>query len=169
MTLHYSMFSDSPSWYQGFCEFAEKRYKQLKKYAATKSLAAPEGGDFTYPVRHDTHFAREWNINPNRAFDIHVGTPGDFFKEVLKEKESLEIVTDDFNPVFQGCYSARISGKQYNRRLECLLYDAEAWNGFSRRLGGEDMERQLHDAWEPVLFNQVHDVIGGVQMDDVYK
>lgn len=169
MAFHYGLFSDSPSWYQGFCEFAEQRYKLLKKYAATKSIAAPEGGDFTYPVRHDTQFARQWNANPDRLFDLIVGTPGDFFAEVMKEKDSLDIVTDDFNPVFQGCYSARISVKQHNRRLECLLYDTEEWNGFSHRLGGEDMGRQLRDAWEPVLFNQVHDIIGGVQMDNVYK
>ncbi|MEI6579510.1 MAG: glycoside hydrolase family 38 C-terminal domain-containing protein, partial [Eubacteriales bacterium] len=169
MAFHYDSFSGSPSWYDGFCTFAEKRYKMLKKYAATKSIASPEGGDFTFPVRHDTQYAKQWNKNPGRAFDLIVGTPGDFFKEVLKEKDTLKIVIDDFNPVFQGCYSARIAGKQTNRRLENLLYDTEAWNGFSRLLGGSDMSRSLHDAWEPVLFNQVHDVIGGVQMDNVNK
>lgn len=167
MAFHYDAFSGSPARYEGFCAFAEQRYKMLKKYAATNAMAAPEGGDFSYPVRLDTLFANRWNADPDRAFDLIVGTPGQFFAEVLKEKEHLKTVTDDFNPVFQGCYSARIAGKQTNRRLENLLYEAEVWNAFAHRLGGEDKSSLLHDAWEPVLFNQVHDVIGGVQMDNV--
>jgi len=169
MAFHYDAFSGSPDRYKNFCRFAQRRCKMLKKYAATNAMAAPEGGDFTYPVRHDTLFAEKWNANPDRAFDLIVGTPGGFFAEVLKEKESLKTVTDDFNPVFRGCYSARISGKQTNRRLESLLYEAEVWNSFAFKFGGEDKSRHLHDAWEPVLFNQVHDVIGGVQMDNVNK
>ncbi len=169
MAYHYDAFSGSPDRYEDFCRFAEQRCNMLKKYAATNAMAAPEGGDFTYPVRHDTHFAKQWNANPNRAFDLIVGTPGQFFAEVLKEKDQLKTVTDDFNPVFRGCYSARIAGKQTNRRLENLLHEAEAWNTFASIFGGEDKSGRLHDAWEPVLFNQVHDVIGGVQMDNVNK
>lgn len=169
MPYHYGCFSNSPNWFKGFCDFVQQRYKMLKKFAATNAIAAPEGGDFTHPVRHDTEFARKWNSQPHRPFDLIIGTPKDFFNEVLKEKDKLDIVTDDFNPVFQGCYSARIGMKQQNRRLESLLYEAESFNALSLMLGGQDKSCYIRDAWELVLFNQFHDLIGGVQMDKVFE
>jgi alpha-mannosidase len=169
MPGHYIVFSGSPNWYQGFHDFVLECYRRLKPFAASSILAAPEGGDFTHPVRHDTAFVRKWNDDPKRPFDLAVGTPKQFIAAVLKDKPKLDVITDDFNPVFQGCYSARIRMKQQNRLMESLLYDVEAWNGLAAILGCEDRTRQIHDAWEPVLFNQVHDVIGGVQMDHVFE
>jgi alpha-mannosidase len=173
MPLHYGVFSDSPAWFSGFCEFARGRYKKLKPFAATSAIAAPEGGDFTHPLRHDPEFVRRWNEQTDRPFDLCIGTPGDFFAEVLKDKDKLPVITDDFNPVFQGCYSARIAMKQQNRLMETLLYDAEVWDGFAGLAGAPGVagtpcqSRLIRRAWELMLFSQVHDVIGGVQMDKV--
>lgn len=168
MPMHYVAFNDSPGWYEGFREFVCNRYAKLRKAAVTGAIAAPEGGDFTHPVPHDTAFARLWNADPNRPYDLAVGTPGEFFTEVLKQAGKLPIVTDDFNPVFQGCYSARISVKQQNRRMEALLHDAEVWHSFAR-LPAIGQGRLIREAWELTLFSQVHDVIGGVMMDAVHK
>ena len=169
MPYHYAMFCNSPGWLEGFRDFARKKYNMLKPYAATSIAAAPEGGDFTHPVRHDADFSRKMNQDGDRAFDTVIGTPKEFFKEVLLDKERLETIGDDFNPVFQGCYSARIRMKQRNRQLENNLYNAEVLNSISVYHGGFDFGNDIRDAWEPVLFNQVHDVLGGVQMDKVFK
>ena len=168
MPGHYCVFSGSPSWFPGFRSFAEDRYSKLKPFAATSVLAAPEGGDFTHPVRHDPPFVREWNADPERPFDLVIGTPGEFMDEVLRAG-TLEVVEQDFNPVFQGVYSARIRIKQQNRLLEGLLNEGEVWNAMSALAGCADRSHQLRDAWEPVLFNQVHDILGGVQMDNVFE
>jgi len=169
MPGHYISFCDSPGWYEGFQAFVMDRYRKLKPFSTTGVLAAPEGGDFTHPIRHDTVFARQWNEDPHRPFDLVVGTPGQFMAEVRKSASKPEVIETELNPVFQGCYSARIRMKQQNRLMESLLYDVEALNGFAVMQGCEDRTRQIHDAWEPVLFNQVHDVIGGVQMDNVFE
>lgn len=168
MPYHYAVFSGSPEWYQGFAAFAAERASMLKSYAVSEALAAPEGGDFSPPVRHDTTFARQWNADPNRPFDIVIGTPKQFFDALLRAKPNMGVVKDEFNPVFQGCYSARISIKQNNRRLESQLYNAEVWDAMLAAGSGANA-RLIHEAWEPVLFNQVHDIIGGVQMDNVNK
>jgi alpha-mannosidase len=169
MPLHYGVFCGAPARYEDFCEFVLDKYRRLKPFAASGAIAAPEGGDFSYPVRYDTEFARRWNADSGRPFNLAVGTPAGFFAELKRDTSKLPVVTDDFNPVFQGCYSARISMKQQNRLMEGLLYEAEAFNAVALCYGGKDAGAQIADSWEKALFSQVHDVLGGVQMDMVYE
>jgi len=169
MPLHYAVFCGAPSRYEDFCAFVLDRYKKLKPFAASSRVAAPEGGDFTLPVRHDTEFTRRWNADPHRPFNLAVGTPGDFFAGLKEDNPSLKTVKGDFNPVFQGCYSARISQKLQNRFMEGLLCKAETFSAFALLTGKKKNGTDLEDAWKMVLFSQVHDVSGGVQMDMVYE
>jgi alpha-mannosidase len=74
----------------------------------------------------------------------------------------------DLNPVFQGCYSARIAVKQWNRRLETLLCNAELADAAAAMVGGESRAGRIERAWTDVLFNQFHDIICGSHVDKVY-
>ncbi|MFY7951653.1 MAG: glycoside hydrolase family 38 C-terminal domain-containing protein, partial [Armatimonadaceae bacterium] len=87
--------------------------------------------------------------------------------DAIKGYEFPEI-EGDRNPVFQGCFSARIKIKQWNRRMEVLLADAEWADAVATRLGKASVLGRIDEAWEPVLFNQFHDIICGSQVDKVY-
>src|SRR5206468_6984916 len=78
------------------------------------------------------------------------------------------VVTNDFNPIFQGTYSSRIELKQATRNIERLLLTAEKLAALAAWLGTPADEAMLWRAWEPVLFNQTHDLASGVMTDHVY-
>ncbi|MFA7673913.1 MAG: glycoside hydrolase family 38 C-terminal domain-containing protein, partial [Clostridia bacterium] len=169
MPYHYCTFCGSPGWFEGFRTFVTDQYNRLKPYSKSGHVAAAEGGDFTHPVRHDPEFVRIWNRDAKRPFDLTLATPREYLDAAFKDMKTVSVVKGELNPVFQGCYSARIRVKQQNRKLEDLLYEAEAWNAIDLRYGGIDRSQYILDAWEPVLFNQVHDVMGGVQTDRVFE
>ena len=55
------------------------------------------------------------------------------------------------------------------REIESLLLSAEKLHVISNWLGGESDRGGLARAWEPLLFNQTHDLTSGVMVDDVYE
>ena len=69
--------------------------------------------------------------------------------------------------MFQGVYSTRIEVKQWMREMERTLTSAEKATVLSSRLSPEDREA-IERVWEPVLFNQAHDLSSGVMIDKVY-
>ncbi len=75
----------------------------------------------------------------------------------------------DLNPIFQGVYSSRIELKQRTRELERLLTTDEKLGVLLRWLGSPVDEEILWRAWEPMLFNQTHDLMSGVMTDHVYE
>src|SRR5439155_20911230 len=75
----------------------------------------------------------------------------------------------DFNPIFQGTYSSRIELKQWTRNLEGLLLNAEKLSALADWLGVPSDHEMIWRAWEPVLFNQTHDLASGVMTDLVYE
>jgi alpha-mannosidase len=77
-------------------------------------------------------------------------------------------VTADLNPAFQGCFSARIDIKQWNRKLETVLSNSEKYDALAQRLGANGREEQIDAAWQGVLFNQFHDIICGSHVDAVF-
>src|SRR5260370_62188 len=73
-----------------------------------------------------------------------------------------------FTPICQGTYSSRIELKQATRRIEQELLIDEKLRSLAQWLGAPADEAMLWRAWEPVLFNQTHDLASGVMTDDVY-
>ncbi len=79
------------------------------------------------------------------------------------------MVRGDFNPIFQGTYSSRIELKQRTREVERLLTTAEKLGVMLRWLAAPTDDTILWRAWEPMLFNQAHDLMSGVMTDQVYE
>ncbi len=92
----------------------------------------------------------------------------EYFDVIKKSGAKFPTTQGDKNPVFQGCYSARIAVKQWNRRLETLLGNAELADAICVILGKESQSADIERWWEPVLFNQFHDIICGSHVDKVY-
>lgn len=167
----YGFLFGSPKNLPEFAAFMRARYEQLKPFAATENILGPSGVDLGAPEPHVVPLAEELNRRGTEPFELVVATPDEYLaalREALSNRK-LSVVRGDFNPIFQGCYSSRIEVKQANRELERLLTTVEkcdalaAWLGL--RVDGPALER----AWEPVLFNQFHDCICGVQVDKVFE
>ena len=150
-----------------FRKFAEARLKQLKLHSLTPHLLAVSGADLSPVQSHASRIFEEYN----RTYDdveFRISTPQEYFDSIRGLAE-YPVWEGDLNPVFQGCYSARIAVKQWNRKLETLLCTAEAADAAATLLGADTQRETLEQAWEPVLFNQFHDIICGSHVDKVYN
>ena len=87
----------------------------------------------------------------------------------MARRPQRPVVRGELNPIFQGTYSSRIELKQRTRELERLLTTAEKLGAMLRWLGMPADEDVLWRAWEPMLFNQTHDLMSGVMTDRVYE
>src|SRR5207237_747193 len=101
-------------------------------------------------------------------FRIRYAVPSEF-AAVVARRSDKPVVTNDFNSIFQGTYSSRIELKQTTRQIEQLLLTAEKLSALASWLGTPSDQPMLWRAWEPVLFNQTHDLASGVMTDHVYE
>ena len=166
MRTTYCVLYSAPGNLHEFRKFAAARLKQLQQHALTPHLLAVSGADLTPIQPHVTRLFAEYN----RTYDdmeFVVSTPQEYF-DLVKGSAEFPVWEGDLNPVFQGCYSARIAVKQWNRRLETLLGNAELADAAAGLVGGDSQRERIAQAWEPVLFNQFHDIICGSHVDKVY-
>ncbi len=75
----------------------------------------------------------------------------------------------ELNPIFQGIYSSRIELKAWMRLMEEQLLTAEKLSVLAAWLGSPADLDGIWAGWEPVLFNQTHDLASGVMTDHVYE
>ena len=162
----YSSFWRTPAEYESFTAFADETYAYLKQPATTDNILSLCGRDLTAPKPFVPEFVRRFNEGQH-AYRLSFSTPGRFFEALRGAAPELETVSGDLNPIFQGCYSSRIEIKQQNRQLENLLFTAEQLAAFSSLHGYSPADSE--PAWEPVLFNQFHDIICGSHVDAVFE
>ena len=126
------------------------------------------GADVSDPDETLPLYVEQWNQTKSQPFSIQLGTPSDF--EALRAKHAYErpVIVGDLNPVFQGVYSTRIELKRWMRDMERTLTSAEKASVLAGRTSTSDREA-IERAWEPVLFNQTHDLSSGVMLDHVYE
>src|SRR5262249_14520469 len=66
-------------------------------------------------------------------------------------------------------YSSRIELKEWMRRMERQLLTAEKLSVLAALHGSPADAESILSLWEPVLFNQTHDLASGVMTDHVYE
>jgi alpha-mannosidase len=166
MRTTYCVLYPAPGNLHEFKKFADTRLQYLKQHALTPYLLAVSGADLTAIQPHVSGLFEEYN----RTYDdleFVISTPQEYFDRI-KGLTEFPVWEGDLNPVFQGCYSARIAVKQWNRRLETLLIDAELWDAAATLTGKSSQAKRIEKAWEGVLFNQFHDILCGSHVDKVY-
>jgi alpha-mannosidase len=163
----YGMFYGSPSDLPGFIAFANERFDSLTPYAKNPDRVAVAGADVSDPEEHLPVLVEKFNREAAR-FKIRFSTPAEFEALISKSASVKPTLTGDLNPVFQGIYSSRIELKQTIRKLERLLTAAEKFSVIAEWLGSPADRSGLDRAWEPMLFNQTHDLASGVMVDKVY-
>ncbi|MCD6318356.1 hypothetical protein J7M02_04755, partial [Candidatus Aerophobetes bacterium] len=107
-----------------------------------------------------------------KGYEFIFSTPSKFFQEV--EKENLKTFSDDFSlPLrgadLRGTFEGRCELKKAQREVENALLSAEKFSTINFLLGGKYPFGKMKLAWDALIFNSFHDIIGGSHIDDVYR
>jgi alpha-mannosidase len=164
----YGLFYGAPREYSQFKQFFQDRYNYLGRYTRASERVGLAGADVSEPEDHVPALLRQFNLDPTAPFTIRCAVPTDFEK-VAAKRADLPTLRGDFNPIFQGTYSSRIELKQRARTDESLLLTAEKLEALARCLRNWPEPPGDWSAWEPVLFNQTHDLASGTMTDTVYE
>jgi len=167
LPLSYGLFHPSPGNILDFDRYARGEWEALGRFSTWPDRVALVGADVSDPEEVVPILAREFNKKGDTPFALRFGVATDF-ENAFAQRPDLAVVTGELNPVFQGVYSSRIELKQWLRTLEGNLQTAETLNVLARWLGAPSAEEKLARAWEPVLFNQAHDLMSGTMVDKVY-
>lgn len=177
----YAVLWPCPAAFTEFRALADRRLAFLAAQCSPGPLLALTGADIAPPDPQLAELIERYNAAQDR-YELVFSTPRRYLEEsdaAARERatgsgDGLPVLEGDRNPVFTGCYSARIRVKQLNRELETGLLDAEkleaaAWMAGVSAGSPPAAPAPLLDAWEPVVFNQFHDIICGSHVDSTYR
>lgn len=168
LPFFYGHLYGSPKEYDGFARFCEERFHKLEPHARGPHRVGLAGIDVCPPEAHVAPLVEEYNRQPDAPFALRLAVPSEYEAAVADAGSDPPVVCGELNPIFQGAYSSRIELKQALRSMERRLLTAEQWAAVAQSLGGRADGAALWRAWEPVLFNQAHDLAAGVMTDPVY-
>ncbi|MDR3690982.1 MAG: glycoside hydrolase family 38 C-terminal domain-containing protein, partial [Fimbriimonas sp.] len=164
----YGLFYGPPRDQAGFDRFFVDRFNALDKHTHYPERVGLAGVDVSEPEDYVTPLARAFNAEEDKKFTIRYSVPTQFADLVAKRTDTPTL-SGDFNPIFQGTYSSRIELKQATREIEGKLLDAEKLTSLASLFGDKPDPEMLWQAWEPLLFNQTHDLASGTMADHVYR
>jgi len=98
-------------------------------------------------------------IEESKPGDIAFSSPNAFFDELDTSK--IPLLKDELQHHASGCYTTVMEIKELNRKAELQLAAAEKYAAQAEWLGFRIDVSPLAEAWQTVLFNQFHDVMGG--------
>lgn len=137
-------------------------------------LALLPWGDDLYPLRMDRGRITELLQKAAalagvelRAEDIVFATAEEFFAALRQRAAELPVRSDDFNPPLyrqdlRALHISRMALKQGNRAAEQALLSLESL----KAAAGQAVDTDA--LWEPVLYEQFHDILGGSCTDETY-
>lgn len=101
---------------------------------------------------------------------LEFSSPDRFFATIRTERLNLPVVHDELQHHASGCYSAISEIKRNNRKAENLLAAAEKFSVVAGQLVHREYPKtKLSLAWQDMLFNQFHDVMGGTSIPEAYR
>jgi alpha-mannosidase len=158
----------SPQDLPAFTAFFKQRFEALAPFARGPGRVGLAGADVCEPEVHLPALIEQFNQQADAPFELRMAVPTDY-EAFVAQRGERPVVTGELNPIFQGAYSSRIELKQRTRELEQLLTTAEKLDVLAGTLGLPTDPQVLWRAWEPMLFNQTHDLMSGVMTDHVYE
>ncbi|HLY20473.1 MAG TPA: glycoside hydrolase family 38 C-terminal domain-containing protein [Bryobacteraceae bacterium] len=167
LPIGYGGLYDTPKDLDSFTNFLRSRYEELTPFARGYGRVLLAGADVSEPEAHLPPLVGQLELSGSLPFHSRFGLPSDYAGLIAKRRPGRDVIGGEMNPVFQGVYSTRIEVKGWMRELERTLTSAEKAAVMANRVTQQDREAIEH-AWEPVLFNQAHDLSSGVMMDKVY-
>jgi alpha-mannosidase len=164
----YAILYGAPRDAPGFRQWAIDRFHLLDPNAQGRDRVGLTGPDVSEPEDHLVARVDEFNRDANAPFVMRMAVPADFERAVAGRTD-LPVFKGELNPIFQGTYSSRIELKAWMRLLEQKLLTAEKLAAIGEWLGSPSDQAAVWNAWEPVLFNETHDLASGVMTDHVYE
>ena len=150
-----------------FARYVQGEWDALGQYSRWPDRVALVGSDVTEPEEAFPGLVKEFNQSSGSPIQLRFGVPTDF-ASVVAHRPDQPVVSGELNPVFQGVYSNRTELKQWVRRVEDVLTNAEKLTALAGVVGLASTWADSVRAWEPVLFNQAHDLMSGTMVDKVY-
>jgi alpha-mannosidase len=168
LPIGYGAFYDLPADQYEFDSLLKSRFDSLTPFTRGHDRVLLAGSDVAEPEEKLPVMLDRFNKSGEHPFSVRFATPSDF-EALAAKRTDRPVIQGELNPVFQGVYSSRIEVKQAIRNLERLLTTAEKLNVIEEALGGVSRRELIEEAWEPLLFNQTHDLTSGVMVDKVYE
>ncbi|MDR3633186.1 MAG: glycoside hydrolase family 38 C-terminal domain-containing protein [Isosphaeraceae bacterium] len=164
----YGLMFGAPRDISAFRGFAKGRYDMLTPNArGSTQRVGLAGVDVSVPEEQLAPVIEEYNKDANAPLTLHLAVPADY-EAAHAQREGWPVFKGELNPIFQGTYSSRIELKEWMRSNERRLLNAEKLGALAGWLGTPPDRTSLWRAWEPVLFNETHDLASGVMTDHVY-
>jgi alpha-mannosidase len=164
----YALLYGAPKDAAAFRSWAIERFNALAPNTQGPDRVGLTGPDVSEPEDHLVARVEEFNRDASTPFVMRMAVPADYEKAVLPQAK-WPVFKGELNPIFQGIYSSRIELKAWMRLMEQKLLTAEKLNVVAGMLGGRSDLDGIWAGWEPVLFNQTHDLASGVMTDHVYE
>ncbi len=164
----YGLLYHSPREFPAFNDFMRKRYAMLDANSYGKDRVGMAGADVSEPEEHLVPMIKEFNAQKDAPFQMRLAVPSEF-EAVVSKRTDRAVFKGELNPIFQGAYSSRIELKHWIRTLEQKLVTAEKLAAIGGILGRPAHPAALWRGWEPLLFNETHDLASGVMTDHVYE
>ncbi|KQX48647.1 alpha-mannosidase [Paenibacillus sp. Root444D2] len=101
--------------------------------------------------------------------DIQLSSPNHYFTEMRKLDPDIPVIKDEMQMHAVGCYSTHSESKATNRRVEHRMLTAEKFSTLANlTLALPYPSEALHRAWENVMFNHFHDIMGGCSIKEAF-
>jgi alpha-mannosidase len=167
LPIGYSALIDVPAEVHEFAGLLKSRFDSLTPFSHGHERVLFAGGDVYEPKEKLPQLIAKVNQESSEPFHTRFALPADF-EALVAKRTNRPVIEGELNPVFQGAYSTRIEVKQAIRNSERLLTTAEKLSVMASVLGAPPNHEELGQAWEPLLFNETHDLTSGVMVDKVY-
>ncbi|WP_282942826.1 alpha-mannosidase [Paenibacillus sp. RC67] len=129
------------------------------------------GGGPTIANLHEIRSAQE----KLGAKAVAHSSPNAYFERLTRgdnaaDLQQLPLIQEDLQHHASGCYSAHSETKASNREAEHRLLTAEKWAAVAHHMLKLPYDsNRLQEAWECVMFNQFHDILGGCSIKEAYQ
>ena len=167
LPLGYGLLYPSPANSFDFAADVRGLWDSLGRYSHWPDRVALAGADVIEPEETLPKMVDEFNHEGSEPLKLRFGVPTDF-ESIVGRRTDRPVIAGELNPVFQGTYSNRTEIKQWMREDERTLTTAERLSSVRAWLNLPAGAQNLARAWEPVLFNQAHDLTSGTMVDKVY-
>jgi alpha-mannosidase len=165
----YGLVYPNPKELAAFRASARTRFNSLTPNSrGTADRVGLAGADVVEPEEHLVPNVEEFNRDAKAPFMMKMAVPSDY-EAVVARRGDRPVFKGELNPIFQGIYSSRIELKGWMRLMERQLLTAEKLSTLAAWLGSPADVDSILSVWEPVLFNQTHDLASGVMTDHVYE
>jgi alpha-mannosidase len=168
LALGYGLLYPVPSSQYEFDREARDIWRSEDHYSRYQNRVAVAGADVIDPQAGLPEMVHAFDRQGNEPFTLRFAVPTEF-ADLVANRQDQPVISGELNPIFQGIYSNRIELKQYLRNDERILTTAEKLAATNEVLHLPAASADLQRAWEPVMFNEAHDLVSGTIVDKVYK